>query len=68
MQFSSLNDFFAMGGYAGYVWSGVGLVFTLLALLYWLSIKERKATFNQIEEKLRIEKLRRQQQNSEMTL
>ncbi len=32
MNWSSWGDFFAMGGYAGYVWSSVGVTFLLLAL------------------------------------
>ncbi|WP_111976662.1 heme exporter protein CcmD [Algibacillus agarilyticus] len=68
MQFDSVQQFLAMGGYAAYVWSGVGLVFALLIGLFYFSKVERKAMFKHIEQKLEIEKRRRKQQNSEMTL
>lgn len=68
MQFESINDFIAMGGYAFYVWTGVGLVVGMIAgLIYWTK-KERTATFEAINEQLRIAKLRKQQRNSEMSL
>jgi len=32
MNWSSWSEFFAMGGYAGYVWSSVVVTFALLAV------------------------------------
>ncbi|MCB5188146.1 heme exporter protein CcmD [Methylobacillus caricis] len=44
MQWNSWGEFFAMGGYAGYVWGSFGL--TLLALaweVFALGLRRRKA-------------------------
>jgi heme exporter protein D len=41
-----MSDFFAMGGYAWYVWGSYGVTFALLALevaLVWKRLRETKA-------------------------
>jgi heme exporter protein D len=41
-----MSDFFAMGGYAWYVWGSYGVTFALLALevaLVWKRSRETKA-------------------------
>lgn len=68
MQFDSIQDFFAMGGYALYVWWSVGLAVVLvLALIIW-SKAQRKSAIAHIEQAKQIEQLRKTQVNSEMTL
>jgi heme exporter protein D len=34
-----LGEFFAMGGYAGYVWPAFGIVLTVMALLWITSVR-----------------------------
>ena len=36
MQWHSVNEFFAMGGYAAYVWGSVGACAVAMALEPWL--------------------------------
>ncbi len=67
-HFANFSDFLAMGGYAAYVWSGVGLCIGLLIALTTWSIKQRAAAFKEIAQQNKIEKLRHEHQNSEMTL
>jgi len=51
-----MNDFFAMGGYAFYVWSSIG-VFTLALLIDFISLNLReKATKRQIKSFIRRKK------------
>jgi len=51
MHFESLSDFFAMGGYAFYVWLSYGAAFVLLMALTIVSVRGRKNLFNQIRSK-----------------
>ena len=39
-----MSDFFAMGGYAGYVWGAYGVTFALLALEVILLLKRKRET------------------------
>ncbi|RPI16808.1 MAG: heme exporter protein CcmD [Lysobacterales bacterium] len=39
----NLQDFFQMGGYAGYVWSAYGLT-ALVLVLNWVGARRREAT------------------------
>jgi len=44
MNWGSIGEFFAMGGYAGYVWGSYGVTFLLLALeLVSLAARHRTA-------------------------
>ncbi|MGX2955508.1 heme exporter protein CcmD [Ursidibacter arcticus] len=43
-QFSSISDFFAMGGYGFYVWLAYGITFLSVGLLIWQSKREIKQT------------------------
>ena len=63
MQFSSFNDFVAMGGHGLYVWISYGFSLLSLALLIWLSLRSNKVVRNNINKKLRREeKLKQAQQ------
>ena len=42
MQFDSLSEFFAMGGYALFVWLSYGAGFIIFTLMWVVSIKEDK--------------------------
>jgi len=42
MQWHSVNDFLAMGGYGFYVWGSFGVTFFLMGFELWLLDKRRK--------------------------
>ncbi|USD66002.1 heme exporter protein CcmD [Vibrio sp. SCSIO 43136] len=52
MQFESLEQFLAMGGYSGYVWSAFGITFGSMLLLLWLSTQRKKALLNEVKAKI----------------
>jgi heme exporter protein D len=39
-----MSEFFAMGGYAFYVWSSYGVTFALLAIEVYLVLKRKRET------------------------
>ncbi|GAB2665294.1 heme exporter protein CcmD [Vibrio panuliri] len=52
MHFESLGDFFAMGGYAGYVWSAFGITFFVMIALLVSSVRRHKALLNDVQDKV----------------
>ncbi|NOH52826.1 heme exporter protein CcmD [Vibrio coralliilyticus] len=52
MHFESLSDFFAMGGYAGYVWSAFGITFFSIFVLLLVSIRRGKNLLNEVQSKV----------------
>ena len=42
MTWNSAAEFFAMGGYAGYVWGSYGVAALLLAAELWLLARRRR--------------------------
>ncbi|MBL4830819.1 MAG: heme exporter protein CcmD [Aliivibrio sp.] len=68
MHFETLADFFAMGGYAMYVWGAFGA--TALALIWILvsSLLTRKRLLKEISQKIDREKRIQDAQNLENTL
>ncbi|WP_100753124.1 heme exporter protein CcmD [Vibrio salilacus] len=52
MYFESLSDFFAMGGYAGYVWSAFGITFGALLILLWVSVSRGRRLLNEVQAKV----------------
>ncbi|WP_159739005.1 heme exporter protein CcmD [Vibrio atypicus] len=52
MHFESLSDFFAMGGYAGYVWSAFGITFLSMLILLVVSVRRGKALLNEVQSKV----------------
>lgn len=54
--FPSLNAFFAMGGYALYVWLSVGLTLIPLAALAWHSHQQHRALLRSLNAMLAKEK------------
>ncbi|MDE2297567.1 MAG: heme exporter protein CcmD [Burkholderiales bacterium] len=42
MNWRSAAEFFAMGGYAPYVWGAYGLTAALMALEAWLAVRRRR--------------------------
>jgi len=52
MHFESLSDFFAMGGYAGYVWSAFGITFFVMIALLISSIRRHKYLLIEVQDKV----------------
>ncbi|WP_070963571.1 heme exporter protein CcmD [Vibrio sonorensis] len=52
MHFESLSDFFAMGGYASYVWSAFGITFIAMFVLLFVSARRSKSLLKEVEAKL----------------
>ncbi|MEZ8205612.1 heme exporter protein CcmD [Vibrio splendidus] len=52
MYFESLSDFFAMGGYASYVWSAFGITFLAMIILLVLSVRRGKQLLNEVQAKI----------------
>ncbi|KGY12917.1 heme transporter CcmD [Vibrio tubiashii] len=52
MHFESLSDFFAMGGYAGYVWAAFGITFGVMLILLIVSVKRGRALLNEVQAKV----------------
>ncbi|KAB1181327.1 heme exporter protein CcmD [Photobacterium damselae] len=68
MHFDSFSDFIAMGGYAGYVWSGYGI--SLLALLWILvsSLRKKRRLLADIKNKMAREERIKKAKKLENTL
>ena len=58
MAFDTLNDFFAMGGHAIYVWTSWGLTLALLVGLVAHAFQERGQLMRQLQRQARREERR----------
>ncbi|ENY5166916.1 TPA: heme exporter protein CcmD [Vibrio parahaemolyticus] len=52
MHFESLSDFFAMGGYASYVWSAFGITFLSMLILLITSLRRSDALMKEVKAKI----------------
>ncbi|MDF4845130.1 heme exporter protein CcmD, partial [Vibrio parahaemolyticus] len=52
MHFESLSDFFAMGGYASYVWSAFGITFLSMLILLITSLRRGDALLKEVKAKI----------------
>ncbi|MCG9564264.1 heme exporter protein CcmD [Vibrio chagasii] len=52
MYFESLSDFFAMGGYASYVWSAFGITFISMIILLVVSVRRGKQLLTEVQAKV----------------
>ncbi|MDN2480676.1 heme exporter protein CcmD [Vibrio agarivorans] len=52
MHFESMSDFFAMGGYASYVWSAFGITFASMIILLIMSIRQGNALLSNVSAKV----------------
>lgn len=52
MHFGSLSDFFAMGGYAGYVWSAFGITFLSMIIVLIVSLRQGDALLKEVQSKV----------------
>jgi len=44
-----MNSFFAMGGYATYVWSAYGVAFLLVGINHWYTQKQSREQWKQAQ-------------------
>ncbi|MFY8272865.1 heme exporter protein CcmD [Pseudoalteromonas sp. SSDWG2] len=65
MEFNSLSEFFAMGGYAFYVWLSFGSCALILVGLLFSSLREKRVLLQQVAaqsaREQRIEKAKQQE-------
>ncbi|QUJ66671.1 heme exporter protein CcmD [Photobacterium sp. GJ3] len=52
MHFESISEFFAMGGYAGYVWSAYGISALSMLILLWRSLSRSRRLAAEIKNKV----------------
>ena len=52
MHFNSLSELFAMGGYAGNVWSAFGITFLSMLILLISSIRRGDALLKEVKAKI----------------
>ncbi len=52
MHFESLSEFFAMGGYASYVWSSFGITFLSMLILLITSLRRGDALLDEVKAKI----------------
>ncbi|RXP95201.1 heme exporter protein CcmD [Vibrio parahaemolyticus] len=52
MHFESLSDFFAMGGYASYVWSAFGITSLSMLILLITSLRRGDALMKEVKAKI----------------
>ncbi|GGC76498.1 heme exporter protein CcmD [Vreelandella lutescens] len=55
MAFSSLNEFFAMGGHAVYVWAAWGVTALLMLVIVWHARQERRQLLKAVKRRVRRE-------------
>ncbi|MEH6452198.1 MAG: heme exporter protein CcmD [Psychromonas sp.] len=68
MAFSSIADFFAMGGYGFYVWLAYGISLLSLAILIINTVVKRKQILNNVNKRVARGQRIRQAKNMEGTL
>jgi heme exporter protein D len=57
MQWNSVSEFFAMGGYGFYVWGSFGLTFAVMGLEMLLIRSQRKSIHKDLRNEFLSEKL-----------
>ena len=55
MQWHSVGEFFAMGGYGPYVWGSVGACALAMVLEPWLVRQQHRRTVSALQRRLRAE-------------
>ncbi|WP_083001421.1 heme exporter protein CcmD [Halomonas sp. GT] len=56
MAFSSLNEFFAMGGHGLYVWAAWGITALLMLVIVWHARQERSQLLKGVKRRVRRQK------------
>lgn len=57
MRWESWADFWAMGGYAVYVWGSVGVTFALMAIEVWQAAAARREALRQVRSQMALDAL-----------
>ena len=57
----SWSEFFAMGGYAFFVWTSYGLTFAVIVLNIVMPVLQRKKVINRVKRAIRREQLQNEQ-------
>ena len=57
MRWESWSDFWAMGGYALYVWGSVGVTFLLIALEVWQARQARDEALEHVRAQMDLDQL-----------
>jgi heme exporter protein D len=52
MYFDSFQEFLAMGGYAGYVWSAFGMTFGAMLILILMGLHRRKQILQDVKKRV----------------
>lgn len=52
MHFESMSDFWAMGGYAAYVWSSFGITFLSMLILWVASVRRGQTLLIEVQAKV----------------
>ncbi|EGQ8089212.1 heme exporter protein CcmD [Vibrio vulnificus] len=52
MHFESLSEFFAMGGYASYVWGAFGITFLSMLILLISGLRRSDALLKEVKAKI----------------
>ncbi|HFQ5147457.1 TPA: heme exporter protein CcmD [Vibrio vulnificus] len=52
MHFESLSEFFAMGGYASYVWGAFCITFLAMLILLFSSLRRSDALLKEVKAKI----------------
>ncbi|ADT86450.1 heme exporter protein CcmD [Vibrio sp. Vb2880] len=52
MHFESMSDFWAMGGYAAYVWSSFGITFLSMLILWVASVRRGQTLLTEVQAKV----------------
>ena len=68
MYFDSINDFFAMGGYAGYVWSAYVISFLSMLWIVFSSLATKRRLLREINNKMAREQRIKEAKTLENTL
>ncbi|WP_330960754.1 heme exporter protein CcmD [Photobacterium sp. 53610] len=68
MHFESIREFFAMGGYAGYVWTAYGISALSLLILLWRSVSQSRHLAAEIKNKIARERRIKAAEKLENTL
>ncbi len=53
MHFETWADFWAMGGYATYVWSGFAITYLSMAILWFSTSRRRKSLLKEVQNKIK---------------
>lgn len=68
MHFDSMSDFFAMGGYAAYVWSAFGISFVAMLWILFSSMATHRRILGDIKNKIAREQRIKEAKKMENTL